>query len=189
MKNGMKLSIKDIKRLIKIYKPKDYMDWDGDTDGGTLEGFLDELFPNYVRAGLDNSKVIFLDKKKLDERIDSISKCDNDAIIQRLSDRTQIDWWRTDYIDYYYDLVDPIYVGLTKKKINVVYVNLFDYILDRIIKNPKNELQYLKNSIDDKIHKLTRWRDDAVKRVEVDDIFKTADPYNRALVVLQELKW
>lgn len=158
-KNIIQLSRDEIKTLIKINKI-DYK-WNGDLDGGDLESFLDQLVPNHVRASTDGEYVYFFDKVQLDEAIDNITDKRNDDIIQRIADRATTDWYRTDYIDYYYDLIDPIYESvfgaITDSQ---VYVNLYDYIIEKIAGSSRNELKYLKNKIKGELFKFEKWRDD-----------------------------
>lgn len=188
----LRLSVSTIKALIKINKLEQYYNWDGDLDGGVVGDIVDPLVPKYVRAALDGDEVLFIDKEALDDQIAKLKDEEIEKIIQRITDRVQVDFWKTDYLDWYYDLIDPIYSPIVCGNFNCPYVNLYDYIIDKIYKDPKYELQILKNKIQDEIYVNHKWMMEAkvaaiAQHKSSDQIHEILAPYEKVEIALKGL--
>lgn len=155
MKNVISLSVQNIKDIIISKNIEKMKDWDGDMDGGELERFLDDAIPNWIRFYHDKEdNVLMMNKKMLDDAID---KVDYLPILQRMKDRVQVDNYQTEYLDWYYEVLDPIYIPIIGEETQWVYLRLYDYILDRVSGNHKYE--FLVASIENQAHLYAHWRD------------------------------
>ena len=154
MKNTISLSVENIKRIIRLKELTKYYDWDGEMDGGELECFLDDDIPTHIRMYHDDN-VVMIDKKLLDAAIDNYDKIKIDEILQRMLDRVIVDFYDTDYLDWYWEVLDPIYLPIIEDKTNWVYVKLYDYILERIADN--YPIENLKIRLQCKIFQYEKW--------------------------------
>jgi hypothetical protein len=156
MKNTISLSVENIKRIVRLKELTKYYDWDGDMDGEKLERFLDEAIPTHIRLYHDSDdNVVMIDKKLLDEAIDNYPKTKIDEILQRMLTRVLVDFYSTDYIDWYWKVLDPIYLPITEDETDWVYVKIYDYILERIADN--YPVEYLKIQLQCKIFTYKKW--------------------------------
>ena len=164
-------------------------DWDGCLDGSLMENYIDQHYPDYVRAGVQNNGIIFINKKAFNKKLDKLSNKKIDKIVKRVRDRVMIDQYHTDYIDYYYELLDPIYMKVTDYEIKSIYVNLYDYILERISTNrPRNELKFLKQQIDNQIFQYQKWEDDKRNLKHAETRTKMFSAYRQVIMALKGLR-
>lgn len=108
--------------------------WDGCLEGSEMEHYVDPYISNYVRVGIvennSESEVCLFNKDILDVAIDSM--IDKKALAYRVVQRQQSDF-KDDYLEFYTDILDPMLESIKADISACLYVNAYDYVLDRAV--------------------------------------------------------
>ena len=108
-----------------------------DFDGSYMEQMIDHNIPNYIRIGviqeIGETKVVLFHKEILDRSIKKhidIKAINNRQVqIQEHPEK----YSNIDYFEKYGDLIDKALESILPKITEVLYVNAYDYILDKVI--------------------------------------------------------
>jgi len=125
-------------------------------DGSYFDEYVDKKISNYVRIAINynedtkKQEAIFIEKNFLNEKIDTL--LDSEAITYRIAQRLKTDF-QDDYLDFYGDLLNGMLETISPKITELLWINAYDYILERVV--DKEKLEILKE-IDLPIHDVNK---------------------------------